>query len=1060
MLVVFAGLLGFSQWLEYQHLQRQELARITAQAEVLKKNIEPPLLVVDRVIDDVMHQINFSPTTHSILKTISKLHLIALDSATKGIIQPISVVDEQGTIIASSNESLIGTNLGELHFFKSIIKNNDPAMLHIGTPYQVPGESIHAISLFKKIVDPAGNYAGIVMATLVPEHFSTLLSSMHYSPDIRSSIVHGDGILFQMAPESVAHSGDDLTTSNTFFKQHQQSGQHATVHVGPSRLTGENRIVAIRTVHMDRLSIDKPLVVTVSRNIDHAILEPWRKNAGAQGVLFTTLAVLSAITLALVQRWRSRVHIERQKDAHALERANRSLLTLSACNEAMIRNPDEASLLASVCRLIIEKGQYRMAWVGIPQQDRYKTVKPAAHYGYEDGYLDEAKFCWDEQSEFGQGPTGRAIRTGNIQVNQSFQTASAVLPWRAQALQRNYQASIALPLKSGHEVLGVLCIYAAEPDAFDHAECKLLQELADNLSFGVLALRIQLERNRAQEQLNIAAVAFNSQEGIMITDANQTILNVNQTFTEITGYEAAEVIGQKSNMLKSGRHDSAFFHSLHISLVETGSWQGEIWNKRKDGEHYLEWLIITAVKNQAGAITHYVGSFTDMTLRKQAEEKIHQLAFYDTLTKLPNRQLLLDHMQAALTRSAHSKNYSALLQLNLDHFMRLNDTLGHDVGDQLLFQVGRQLTDIMGEGVLVARLGGDEYVVLMENLSWNFQDAVDQVDVLGEKVLNELSQVYQLADYSYRNTASVGICIFSGHQHDTVDEILKMSDLALHHAKQAGRNTLRFFAPQMKSSVSARAAIEVDLREGIRLNEFVLFYQGQLDDQGRVVGVEALMRWYSPQRGMVAPDQFIPIAEDTGLILPLGKWALKTACAQLAVWADQPAMSHLTMSVNVSARQFHQADFVSQVVAALETTGADPKLLELELTESMLLSDVEDTIKKMTVLRQKGVSFSLDDFGTGYSSLSILKELPLDRLKIDKSFVLELPVNQSACTIAHTIIELGKSLGLKIIAEGVETRQQFRFLVEKGCYSYQGYLFNRPMPIAEFMKFFEPLPER
>ena len=1054
-LFVFGCLIALSQWMEYEHLQQQEIDRLTAQAEVLKLNIEPPLQTVDRVIDDVINRIEFSPATHSILKTISNLHLVAIDSATRGLIQPISVVDADGVIIASSNEMLVGKSLREQSFFKLGLQNSDPDVLHISAPYKVPGEAIHAISLFKTVFDPFGNYAGMVMATLVPEHFATLLGSMHYSPDIRSSIIHSDGILFQMAPASLAHSGENLAATNTFFKRHQDSGKPATVHSGLSRATGENRIVALRTVSMADVGIDKPLVVAVSRNIDRAVLEPWKKNANAQGLLFGTIALISCVVLALAQRWQSKVHEEKQNDALALERANRSLLTLSACNEALVRNINQADLLASICRLIVEKGQYRMAWVGMPDSEKYpeKVIRPVAHYGFEDGYLSVMKFSWADDSEFGQGPVGRAMRTGNIQVNQSFQTASPMLPWRAAALERSYHASIGLPLKSGEKVLGVLSIYASEPDAFDRDECKLLQELADNLAFGMAALQIQLERKRVQEQLNIAAVAFDSQEGIMITDANQMILNVNQAFTEITGYRADEVIGQKSNMLQSGRHDRAFFHSLHISLVEHGTWQGEIWNKRKNGEIYPEWLIITAVKDHSGVITHFVGSFTDMTARKQAEEKIHQLAFYDTLTKLSNRQLLLENMQDALTRSAHSKNYCALMQINLDHFMTLNDTLGHEVGDQLLQQISHQLVEIVGETGFVARLGGDEFVVLMENLSWNFQDAADHTDVLGEKVLNELSRVYQLSDYSYRSTSSVGICIFSGHQQDTLDEILKMADLALHHAKQAGRNTLRFFAPQMKANVSARALLESDLREAIRKSEFVLFYQAQLGEHGKVMGVEALLRWHSPVRGLVPPDQFIPVAEDTGLILPIGKWVLRTACTQLAAWAVQPDMSHLTMSVNVSARQFHQADFVSQVTAALDFSGANPKLLELELTESMLLSDVEDTIRKMTVLRQKGVSFALDDFGTGYSSLSILKALPLDRLKIDKSFVLELPNNQSACSIARIIIQLGKSLGLMIIAEGVENKQQFRFLAEEGCYAHQGYLFNRPMPIAEFIKF-------
>ena len=556
-------------------------------------------------------------------------------------------------------------------------------------------------------------------------------------------------------------------------------------------------------------------------------------------------------------------------------------------------------------------------------------------------------------------------------------------------------------------------------------------------------------QQRSDKQLRIAAIAFESQQGMMITDANSVILQVNRALQESTGYTAEEAMGQTPRLLQSGRHNAAFYAQMWNSIQRTGGWQGEIWNRRKNGEVYPDWLTITAVTSHDGTVTHYVGTHTDITARKVAEDEIKHLAFYDPLTQLPNRRLLMDRLHQALVARARNKRQGALMLIDLDNFKTLNDTLGHEKGDLLLQQVAQRLVTCVREGDTVARLGGDEFVVMLEDLSEFQEDAAKQGEAVGEKIIATLNQPYLLAGYENRSTPSIGLTLFSGH-HNSIEELMKQADLAMYQSKTAGRNTLRFFDPQMQAAVSDRAAMEVDMRNALSQQQFMLYYQPQVVGDGRMTGAEALLRWQHPRRGLVSPLEFIPIAEETGLILPLGRWVLETACTQLAIWAAQPHMAHLSLAVNVSAKQLHQANFVDEVLAVLDSSGANPQRLKLELTESLLVSDVENTIVKMTALKARGVGFSLDDFGTGYSSLSYLKRLPLDQLKIDQGFVRDILIDPNDAAISKMVIALAESLGLTVIAEGVEIQAQKDFLASRGCYTYQGYLFSRPLPLHKF----------
>ncbi|HEY4804760.1 MAG TPA: EAL domain-containing protein [Paraburkholderia sp.] len=469
---------------------------------------------------------------------------------------------------------------------------------------------------------------------------------------------------------------------------------------------------------------------------------------------------------------------------------------------------------------------------------------------------------------------------------------------------------------------------------------------------------------------------------------------------------------------------------------------------RKDGS--LMWLSASwvPIADSKGDFIGFRTSGRDITERKIADERIKELAFYDALTGLPNRTLLLDKLKDAINGSARHGTSGALLFIDLDHFKTLNDTLGHDKGDLLLQEVAKRLAASIPEGDTVARVGGDEFVVVVGNLHPECAEAARQTERIGETILEVLGNPYRLGDIDYRSTASIGATVFKGLQAST-DDLMKQADLAMYKSKERGRNAVRLFDPEMQTVVVERAALEAALREAIEHEQFVLHYQMQIDGD-RVTGAEALVRWRHPERGLVYPADFIPVAEETGLIAALGSWVLHAACMQLARWATRPDTAHLTIAVNVSVQQLHKPDFVANVLATLQQTGARADRLKLELTESVLVDNVQEIIEKMEALKAKGIVFALDDFGIGYSSLSYLKRLPLDQLKIDRSFVRDVLVDPNDAVIARTIVALAHSLGLGVIAEGVETEEQRAFLAAAGCYAYQGYLFCRPVPVERF----------
>lgn len=553
----------------------------------------------------------------------------------------------------------------------------------------------------------------------------------------------------------------------------------------------------------------------------------------------------------------------------------------------------------------------------------------------------------------------------------------------------------------------------------------------------------------AENELRVAAVAFESHESIIITDANNVILRVNRAFTDTTGYGAEEAIGDTPKILNSGRHDKVFFTEMWNTIQSKGTWSGELWNRRKSGELYPEHLTITAVKNSMGEITNYVGTATDITNSKAAAAEIENLAFYDHLTGLPNRRLLLDRLSQALLYSVRHNEDGAILFLDLDHFKTINDTLGHDIGDLLLQQVADRLSNCVREGDTVARLGGDEFVVMIEGLSEVAAEAATDTEEIGEKILAALNRPYLLSQKEYQVSSSIGVALFRDHK-ESLDELLKHADIAMYQAKKSGRNTLRFFDPLMQANINARVTLETDLKLALKEDQLKLYYQPQVYHNKQITGAEVLLRWQHPIRGLVPPFDFISLAEETGLIMPIGQWVLDTACKQIKAWEDDVHTRHLQLAVNVSAKQFFQPDFVDLVLQEIKKSRINPDKLKLELTESLVLDDIADTIDKMRQLQSVGVRFSMDDFGTGHSSLAYLTQLPLDQLKIDQSFTKNICIKNSDAVIVQTIIGMGNNLGMEVIAEGVETEAQREFLQHHGCPVFQGYLFSKPVPLEEF----------
>jgi diguanylate cyclase (GGDEF)-like protein/PAS domain S-box-containing protein len=553
------------------------------------------------------------------------------------------------------------------------------------------------------------------------------------------------------------------------------------------------------------------------------------------------------------------------------------------------------------------------------------------------------------------------------------------------------------------------------------------------------------ERKKSEDQLRLAAKVFESKsEGIVITDAEGTILHVNEAFCQITGYSRDEVIGKNPRIMKSDRHDEEFYKQMWQDILTKGFWQGEVWDRRKDGEIYPKWLSISAVKDDQGNLTHFVAIFSDLTAIKQTEEKLELLAHYDFLTGLPNRLLFNDRLRQTILRARRNQSRFGLIYLDLDGFKLINDSLGHIIGDQMLKVVGQRLKKIIRETDTIARLGGDEFGLIITDI-----EEPSILASIAQKIKETISEPFRIRGYELFITVSIGITIYPDDGRDEVT-LMQNADSAMYQAKSEGKNNYNFFSAKLHKKVQRRLSIQNELQHALKKKQFLLFYQPKVQMKTRkIVGAEALIRWQHPIQGLVPPDEFIPVAEETGLIYEIGQWVINDVCSTLKRWQAR-GQNDFHVAVNLSAQQFWFGDITREVHEAVKREGISPKFLELELTESMIMRDVKKSVQILNQLKAIGFKIAVDDFGTGYSSLAYLKRFPLDLLKIDRSFIEEFTSSEDAQVIVKTIIFLGHSLGLKVIAEGVETEEQLRMLEEFGCDQVQGYLFSPPIPAEQF----------
>jgi diguanylate cyclase (GGDEF)-like protein/PAS domain S-box-containing protein len=741
-------------------------------------------------------------------------------------------------------------------------------------------------------------------------------------------------------------------------------------------------------------------------------------------------------------------HDETQQREHeaSLDRLNRTLRVLSECSQALVHASDESELLDSVCSTMLVLGGYDLVWVGLAENDAAKTVRTAMQSGHRRPHPDLTSATWG-QDPLGLGPTGTAIRTGQPAICRDIASDPSLAPWKDAAAEHSLRACAAIPMIHAGETIGALTIYASEPRLFDAREMELLRELADDVTFGIMSRRAAAARRQAEDLLRLRdRVIESSSNGILINDLkrpNNPIIYVNPAFERMTGYSAREVIGRNPRFLIRTDRDQPGLERIRIALREKREGRAVLRSYHKDGTMFWVELSMSPVANEAGEATHFVTILNDVTERQLYQEELEHQAYHDALTGLANRNLLPDRIRQSILHAHRSNQAVAVLLLDLDHFKLVNDSLGHAVGDSLLVSVAERLMGAVREGDTVARIGGDEFVVVLADA-----DREEHVTAATQRVMDAVVEPVVIKGKEFYMTASIGVSVYPRDGQDA-ETLLKNADVAMYRAKEHGRNNYQFYTPEMNERLTERISLVSGLRRALKRNEFRLYFQPLVDVRsGQVRSVEVLTHWHHPQRGIVSPSVFIPVTEETGLIRPLGEWVLRGACEQGRQWQDM-GFPGIVVAVNLSANQFRQKNLTELVERALHATGLDPGHLELELTESVVMHNVDEVLSTLRDLKSIGVNISLDDFGTGYSSLSYLKRFPIDKLKIDRTFVRDIISNPEDAAIARAVIAMAHSLDMRVVAEGVETAEQLEFLRANHCDLFQGFYYARPLSATD-----------
>jgi diguanylate cyclase (GGDEF)-like protein/PAS domain S-box-containing protein len=993
LLLALGAYAGYAEYLNYRQIDSSERSRLASQALVIEKNLSAQLLAADRALAGLRMELTRGLSKNARVGAMDERLKLISDSLTG--ISAVLITNASGTIIHSSVANLVGFDASARDYFQKALKQRGKNTLFVTAPF-VNASGNLSISLVREITGNHGEFGGVVLAALDPAFFDVLLNSVRFTPDTAISLVHGDGKLFVYAPANAMRVGRDLAVPGSFFTQHKANSRPTNLFVGVTYLTGDAKMIAFQTVQPHELAMDKALVVTVSRDAS-AIHANWLSQAMQMGWMYAGMCLMVCSALIFYQQRRRGF----QRLAHTKESALRA-------SDARLRSFFEATpdalLISDASGTITMANQQVEALLGYSMEELIgKSIEELVPMRSRGGHP-------KLRDGFAATPTARRMSAG-MSVN---------------ALR-----------KDGSEC---------------DVEVSLSRIETDEGQFFASALRDITERLHAKASLlasetRLRTIIQNEPDCIKLVDASGILIDMNPAGLAMIEADRLEQVIGKAAIDFVAPEFRAEFAELHRRVIagESVGLTFKVIGQRGG----MRWLETRAVPMQDRGLPAHLAVTRDVTERKAAEQKINALAFYDQLTGLPNRTLLSDRLKQTLNASSRSGICGALLFIDLDHFKTFKCTQGHDIGDLQLKQVATRLSTCVREGDTVARVGGDEFAVILAGLSKSEIEAATDSAAVAAKILATLSQPYQLDEVLHSSSASIGATLFRGTR-TSIDDLMKQADMAMYRAKDAGRSAVRFFDPSMEAAVVKRVAIEKDLRLAVEGKQFVLQYQAQVEGAGGVTGAEVLVRWHHPEQGMVSPADFIPLAEETGVILALGQWVLETACLQLESWGRVPGMEHLTLAVNVSALQFAQADFVQQVMAVVQRTGTNPMRLKLELTESLLVGNVSEIIEKMEALKTSGIGFSLDDFGTGYSSLAYLSRLPLDQLKIDKSFVNDVVTNPDDAAIAKTIIALAHSLRLGVIAEGVETDAQREFLASAGCHAYQGYFFGRPLPLENF----------
>ena len=995
---------------------------------------------------DVPYELRKSRWTHeATLKDLSQTLFIAKSELHTDMIY---VVNAAGDCIAASNwldsTSIIGSNFAEREMIKANRLGRPGMQYAVGKMTHIPG------LFFSSPVIVNGQYLGSVVAKIDVPNLSFLVKQTDaFVSDTNGIIIlaHDADRKMLMLPDSPA-SKMSPDASNALYQRRTLSPLAITSWQDPDfpmllRIQLENtpHIIVSETIAKYGLTVhvenDLPALTALkNERIGYEIFS---------GVLGGMAILAFSAAIFYIQAIRRSKLVLQDSEAR-LQRLTQLYAALSQCNQAIVRFSSEVELFPQICRDAVTFGGMKMAWIGLLDEQQ---LRPVASYGDGLAYLEKLQVSTDGNSPAGSGPIGTAIREDRPFWCQDFGHDPSTAAWQELGAQFGWGASASLPLHRNGVVIGAFTLYSAAVDAFDEAARNLLIEMVMDIDYALNSYELEIQRKTAEhEWRKLSQVVEQSHNAIFITDLNAKIEYVNQAAIRHTGYTAAELIGANTNLLQSNKVPRMVFHEIWEHLLKGQEWHGELTNTRKDGTEYSVLTMISPIHQNDGNITNYVSIQDDVTERKQVEQRLQHLVNYDALTGLPNRLQLDERARYAISLAKRSGSSLALMFLDLDNFKDINDTLGHSFGDILLIELARRLQLTLREEDTVSRLGGDEFILLLPGI-----DAHGAASV-AEKLLINIGRPYQSDHTELNMTASIGIALYPDDGQD-LETLSRRADSAMYRVKQEGRHGFHFFTAEMQARSSRNLQLVNALRHAVELGQLTLHYQPQISmEDGSVVGAEALLRWQHPELGSISPAEFIPVAEESRLILPIGEWVLRQAVQQAKRWMTAGQLP-MVMAVNLSAVQFRHPDLPDLITRLLNEVGLPPEYLELELTEGVAMHDPQAAISIMNKLHELGIRMSIDDFGTGYSSLSYLKKFQIYKLKIDQSFVRDISTDIEDKAIVSAVINMAKSLGLKTIAEGVETEGQLAFLRENGCEEVQGYYYSKPLPAEQFAAFIQ-----